>query len=73
MVNIPNTHQAMSSDSDVYNSLEFNKASGGHIGFGRDFGKCKNNIKYEFSIHELCKINILLAFLCRLIQKLMKA
>ena len=68
---IPITHLSMLSSlkASTCNNPESNMVSGGHIGFR----KCKNNIRNEFPIPKLCKIDPLHTFPCSLAQKLMIA
>ena len=56
-------------EASTFNNPEGNMVSGGHIGFR----KCTNNIRNEFPIPKLCKIDPFNTFPCSLVQKLMIA
>ena len=56
-------------EANTFKNPEGNMVSGGHIGFR----KCTNNIRNEFPIPKLCKIDPLHTFPCSLVQKLMIA
>ena len=67
--NRPITHLCMFSSSQAVDGIEFNMASGGHIGFE----KCKNNPRNEFPTSILCKIDLLHTFQPFVLQKLILA
>ena len=56
-------------EASTFNNPEGNMVSGGHIGFR----KYTNNIRNEFPIPKLCKIDPVHTFPCPLVQKLMIA